>query len=311
MATPGGEARESDVDEAEAVRAIPSPPQRVSPITFPHHDPSLAAPDASQPQEMRDAYRQCLFALRSDVQWLLDALRLQRKIVEQSYPSRYRNHRYASALLLWSRVYGAGVEALRLTAWGAYASTPPLLRASLEWLAAEQAVTGPEQQEYLRWLEDAFQPDAETGATAVGMGAFMAGQQLAGDVEVGAAYRAVAEMARPHFGVSALLSAAESNREKVSLHWGEQAFHLGWAQLLLGWEILVQERQVRLAVGRELFGVEQEDRDQFQMLQRSAVAILANPQRCRAEWVEREGQQRLLLHNFRRQPAGAPKRILL
>ena len=118
MATPAGDARDPDMDRGETTRAVPSPAQRVSPITFPHADPSLAAPDASQPQEVRDAYRQCLFALRSDVQWLLDALRLQRKIVEQSYPSRYRNHPYASALLLWSRVYGAGLEALRLTAWG-------------------------------------------------------------------------------------------------------------------------------------------------------------------------------------------------
>jgi hypothetical protein len=38
---------------------------------------------------------------------------------------------------------------------------------------------------------------------------------------------------------------------------------------------------------------------------------LARADRCRVEVVEREGQSRYLVHNWRRAPGAAPKRILL
>ncbi len=287
------------------------PPQRVSPITFPSQEPALPEPDASQPAAVRDAFRQCLFALRPDVDWLLGALRLQRRIVEASYPSKYRNHRYAAALLLWSRVYSTGLELLRLSAWGSYAACPPLVRASLEWLAAEQAVVGTEFEEFEHWLRSAYTPESDYAAIDVGMGQYMAGQQIAMAEDLGAVYRSAAELARPHFGASALLVAPESNRKKLALHWGDQAFHHGWAQILFGWQIVIQQRQIRFAVGRGLFGVEAEERKRFQQLSRQAETLLAASARCRTEWIAGKTRERLLVHNFRRQPGGAPQRFLL
>ena len=53
-----------------------------------------------------------------------------------------------------------------------------------------------------------------------------------------------------------LVTAAESNRQRVLVHWGDRSFHLGWAQLLTGWLIVLLGRQSRFAIGRGLFAVE-------------------------------------------------------
>ena len=287
------------------------PPQRVSPITVPEEDPTLPAPDASQPALVRDAFREFGFACSLESRWIARSLTLQRQIVRDSTPSRYRNHRYAAALLLWSRIDAAALEVWRLIAWANYAAVPPLMRASLEWLGAEQAVVGSEFAEFEDYLRDFAAHDAEHAASEWGMGQYMAGQQLAMAADLGAVYRAAAELGRPHFGASMLVTASGSNRQRVLVNWGDRSFHLGWAQLLSGWLMVLLGRQTRFAIGRGLFAVDAERRESFQALTREAETLLARADRCRAEWVTRDRRQRLLISGFRRQPSGAPRRILL
>ena len=287
-------------------------PQRVSPITAPEEDPALPAPDASQPTLVRDAFREFGFACGVESRWIARSLTLQRDIVRASQGSRYRNHRYTASLLLWSRIDAVALEVWRMIAWANYAPVPPLMRAALEWLGAEQAIVGSEFEEFEAYLHDFAQHDAAHAAVDLGMGQYMAGQQLAMSAELGDVYRAAAELARPHFGASMLVTAAESNRQRVLVHWGDRSFHLGWAQLLTGWLMVLLGRQSRFAVGRGLFAVEATQRESFQALTREAGAILAAQDRCRAEWVQAEdGGQRLLIHGFRRQPSGAPQRLIL
>ncbi len=287
------------------------PRQRISPITFPSAAPSLVKPGEDEPQQRRDAFRETGFALPLDLRWLQDAFALQRKIVEQSYGSSFRNRRYASALMFWSRVYGGGIDARALTARASYSSALALMRASMEWLGAEQAVVGEEQVEFEDWLRTAWSNDAARRATEIGMGQYMAGQQIAMAPETADAYRAVSELSRSHFGASALLTADSSHDKRFLVNWADEAFHLGWAQLLFGWQITIQNRQCRFAVGSGLFGVEPEDREEYQRLHRQSRSLLEDPRRCRAEWIIDDGRQRLLIDHFRRQPSGAPKRIFL
>ena len=290
----------------------PEPPrQRISPITFPSETPSLTRPRDDEPQIRRDAFRETSFALPLDLRWLSDAFTLQRKVVEQSYGSSFRNRRYASALLFWSRIYSGGLEARALTARASYSATLPLLRGTMEWLGAEQAVVGDEQIEFEDWLREAWSNNAEHHAIEIGMGQYMAGQTIAMAPETADAYRAVSELSRPHFGASALLTADGSHDKRFLVNWADEAFHLGWAQLLLGWQITIQDRQCRFAVGSGLFGVESEDRQEYQRLHRQSQTILQDQRRCRAEWTIDQGRQRLMIDNYRRQPSGAPKRILL
>lgn len=293
-------------------RDPPDPPrQRISPITFPSDTPALVKPGDDEPQARRDAFRETSFALSLDLRWLQDAFSLQRKIVEQSYGSSFRNRRYASALMFWSRVYSGGLDSRALAARASYSAALPLMRASMEWLGAEQAVVGEEQVEFEDWLRGAWSNNAKHHATELGMGQYMAGQQIAMAPDTADAYRAVSELSRPHFGASALLTADGSHNKRFLVNWADEAFHLGWAQLLFGWQITIQDRQCRFAVGSGLFGVESEDRQEYQRLHRQSQTILQDQRRCRGEWIIDAGRQRLLIDNFRRQPSGAPKRLLL
>ena len=290
----------------------PEPPQRVARITVPPQPPALPRPDDAQPKNVRDAFRECTFALAPEIAWLHEALTLQHGIVGASVGRPYRNHRYAAALLLWSRLYVAEVELLRATAWAAYAVCPPLIRSSLEWLAAEQAVVGEEFHEFEAWLAGALAMEREHTALDVGMGQYMAGQEIAMSPDLGPVYRAAAELARPHFGASLVQGAPESNRERIAINWADQAFHFGWAQLLFGWQMLLHDRQLRFAIGRDLFAVEADQRERYHRLAREAETLLAQRDRCRIEWITApNGAHRLLIHNFRRRPGGAPKRLLL
>ena len=108
-----------------------------------------------------------------------------------------------------------------------------------------------------------------------------------------------------------MLTADGSHDKRFLVNWADEAFHLGWAQLLLGWQITIQDRQCRFAVGSGLFGVESDDRQEYQRLHRQSQTILDDQRRCRGQWIIDQGRQRLLIDNFRRQPSGAPKRILL
>ena len=289
----------------------PAPRQRISPISVPVDPPSLAPPSDGEPQAARDAFRETSFTLAGDVRWLLEALELQYAVMQRSGQSRLRNRRFASALLFWSRVYRSGVDLLWLTSRASYGSAPALLRSAFEALGAEQAVVGEEQVEFEDWLRGAWQTNAEHHATEIGMGQYMAGQQIAMSPETGEAYRAVSELARPHFGASALFSAAESHDKRLAVNWADQHFHFGWAQLLLGWQMVLQDRQCRFAIGSGLFEVESGDRAAYQQLHRRGQALLEATARCRARWVVDGGRQRLIIENFRRQPSGAPKRLLL
>ncbi len=298
-----------DAPPSAAGSALPD--KRISPITVPAAPPNLPAPPDTAPQEVRDAYRECLFTLGPDVRWLHAALTLQHQVVTASMPSRYRNRRYAAALLLWSRVYTAGQDLLQAATWGQYGVCPPLTRAALEWLAAEEAVVGEEFSEFEAWLDAALGPHPALGATNLGMGHYLANQGLAGQPMLGPIYRAVSEFSRPHFGVSLLLGAPESNPQKLAVRWADRSFHHGWAQLVLGWQIALQERQTGFAIGSGLFAAEAAQREAYQQLRRQADTLLAQRDRCRASWMDADGRERLLIENFRRQPSGAPRRWLL
>ena len=169
----------TDPGPVEESPPSPKPPQRVAPISAPLEEVVLPKPDEQQPAQIRDAFRECAFALPREIAWLREALSLQHRIAAASTGSRWRNQRYAAALLLWSRVYNAGIELLTATTWANYTVCPPLVRASLEWLGAEQAVVGEEIRDYEAWLAAAFEPEREYAATDVGMGQYLAGQQLA------------------------------------------------------------------------------------------------------------------------------------
>ena len=173
-------------------------------------------------------------------------------------------------------------------------------------------MVGEEFHEFEAWLAGALAMEREHTALDVGMGQYMAGQEIAMSPDLGPVYRAAAELARPHFGASLVQGAPESNRERIAINWADQAFHFGWAQLLFGWQMLLHDRQLRFAIGRDLFAVEADQRERYHRLAREAETLLAQRDRCRIEWITApNGAHRLLIHNFRRRPGGAPEAAAL
>ena len=204
--------------------------------------------------------------------------------------------------MFWSRVYGGGLEARALTARASYSAALPLMRATMEWLGAEQAVVGRSRSSSRTGCGRRGRPMPSSTRRRLAW-AVHGGSADRDGARDGRCLRAVSELSRPHFGASALLTADGSHDKRFLVNWADEAFHLGWAQLLFGWQIVIQDRQCRFAVGSGLFGVESEDRQEYQRLHRQSQTILEDQRRCRGEWILDQGRQRLLIDNFRRQPS--------
>jgi hypothetical protein len=106
--------------------------------------------------------------------------------------------------------------------------------------------------------------------------------------------------------------APESNLQKLSVTFGDQAFHIGWAQLELGWLISLCVVLLEVALERtELLGTGEETASAIEQFGRRAAELLQSSGRCRIDEVADGLDRRFLLSNFRRQSAGAPRRLLL
>lgn len=151
--------------------------------------------------------------------------------------------------------------------------------------------------------------DPAYAALKLGLGRYRAGKALADDDRLGSLYRIVSDLCMTHFGVTLLQVGAESDLEKLSLEFGASAFHLGWAELVLGWLLVLADRQLATAIAAEpVFAISDALRDETAKLAAAIDAALSDVGRCRVEELD---DGRYLIHNFRRRPESAPKRFLL
>jgi hypothetical protein len=289
----------------------PAPAQRVSPLLFPGSWELPERPAAGNAQVL-DAFRQSEFQLRGDLRLLHDGMNLQLRAVAESYPSRFRTHAAASGLMFWSRQFHYQSGAALLLLRGSYVGVPPLVRSACECQAAAAQSSGDELPEVLAFLSESLHPHEELKATDVGRGSYHAGGRLAQLESLSAVYRASSELARPHFGATMLEVAPESNLQKLAVTFADQAFHFGWAQIELGW--LLRLCVITLEwVGerRTLFGTSDETLQTAAAFAGRCETALAAVDRCRIDPITEAGEQRFLISNWRRQPAGAPRRMLL
>jgi hypothetical protein len=264
-------------------------------------------------QTVQDADRQTRFQLGNDLRLLHEGMNLQLRIVHDSHPSKYRTHALAAALMPWSRAYLGIGDGAALVLHGAYASCPPIVRVACECIAASTQLRMEEFPAFEQWLGDALVPDEEHKAVSIGMGQFFAGSTVAADPAFSAVYRAASELSRPHMGAGLLFTAIESNQQRLAVTFGDQSFHFGWAQLILGWLLTLCDVQLRLVLGAsgDVFNLTDELRAAHSGWKSRVDSALSDPRRCTAEGVLVDGDQRWLIHNFRRQASGAPRRYLL
>jgi hypothetical protein len=166
--------------------------------------------------------------------------------------------------------------------------------------------------EHTKWLLATLHPDETVKAFEFELGRYFAGSVIAGDTVLRSVYRPTAELSRPNFGATLLQVGPETNNLRIALGFADASFHLGWAELALGWLLALSMRQARVIIEAEpLFPVTVERRAEYSELQSRVDAALARADRCRIDEIEIEGNRRYLVQNFRRAPAGAPKKILL
>jgi len=287
------------------------PPQRVSPIRPPEEYTLPSRPDGA-PDTVLDAYRQTHFLLGGDLKLFAEAMNLQLRLLKDAYPSRYRTHALAALTGLWSRAYLCLGDAVLLTGRGSYPSALPLIRTTCEFIAAEKALRLSDAEEHDAWLRSTLRPDERHKAFEFDLGRFFSGEQLARDPILGSVYRAASDLARPNFGATLLQVGPESNNVRLAVSFGDTAFHLGWAEVILGWALALAARQARLIIAAEpVFPVSDEVRAAHGELQRRVDEALGRDDRCRIEEVEDDGSRRYLVHSFRRAASAAPKRIIL
>jgi hypothetical protein len=290
---------------------ILDPPQRVSGMRVPDGW-ALPGRPSGLSAAAEDAWRQTGFLLADDLELIEDGLDLQTRLVGAGYTPSARTMRMAAFASLWSRAFLCASDAAGLVRRGGYQSALPLIRQAAEHIAA-QAQLGGELDEFRAWAHRAYARHPESRAEEVGLGHYFAGEAIAEDEHLRLIYRAASDFGRPNFGPTALFVANEASHARYPLNFADEAFHLGWAQLLLGWLLRLGTRQLHFALhARDLFPAPPEVRDRVVAHVRDAEAHLADDTRCTLEeYVDAEGRRRHLLVNFRRMPSDASKRVLL
>jgi hypothetical protein len=289
----------------------PRPTQRVSAVPLPDRYEPPAKPAGASPA-VQDAYRQTSFLLGEDLRLFAEGMELQLRILRDASPSAFRTHPYAALLGLWSRTFSALSDTCLLATRGSYASCPTLVRAACEYVAAQHQLHAGEVEQFLDWLAANLRPNEPHKAFEFGLGRYFAGEVLAADERLRAVYRPASELGRPNFGATLLAAGPESNNQRLALSFADPSFHLGWAELVFGWLLALAERQLAVAVhAKGTFPIHEDTHRAYADFARRVDAALARPDRCRVEEVEEDQSRRYLVHNFRRAPSGAAKRILL
>ncbi len=288
----------------------PTPLIRVSSIPFPN---AYALPDKPKvPGPALEAFRQTGFVLGNDLALFEEGMNLQLKIVGDASSSRFRKHPYAALMGLWSRTFSALADGCALATRGSYGSCAPLVRSACEFIAAQHQLHTAEMELFIEWLATNFTPDVEHKAFEFGLGRYFAGETLAEDAKLRRVYRPASELARPSFGATTLLIGPESNNRRLALSFADNTFHIGWAELTLGWLLALCERQLAVAVhAKGTFAIHDDTHDAYRVFAERVERTLSRSDRCSVEEIEEGQYKRYLAHNVRRAAGSDPKKILL
>jgi len=291
---------------------LPAPGQRVSAIPLPDRYTLPGKPDDAASPSAADAYRQTQFVLGNDLRLFAEGMELQLTVLRDSSQSRYRTPVYAAVVGAWSRAYAALADACLLVTRASYASVPNLVRSACELIAAEHQVRDQETGEFIAWMLGHLKPDDDRKAFDVGLGHYFAGTTLAADDLLRAVYRASSDLGRPNFGATLLQAGPESNNLRLAYAFADSAFHVGWAEIELGWLLRLCERQLAVAVHMDgTLNITPETHAAYADYRARVQSTLDAASRARLEEIDDDGFKRWLVHNFRRQPSAAPKKILL
>ena len=293
---------------------LPTPGQRVSGIDFPQEYRLPGKPDDRRRRPSQDAYRQTQFVLGEDLRLFAEGMDLQLRILNDSSHSRYRTHVYAAVVGTWSRAYSALADACLLVTRGSYASVPNLVRSACELIAAEHQVQARGDGRVHRLdARRTCKPDEEHKAFDVGLGHYFAGSTLAADELLRSVYRAASDLGRPNFGATLLRGRAGVEQRAARLHASptRRSTSAGprssWAGCCAS---ASASSPSPCTCPTSSTSRPRRTPPYADYAPARAGRRFDNPNRARIEEVEEDGFKRWLVHNFRRQPSGAPKKML-
>lgn len=280
-------------------------PPRISPAGTRAAKPPVEASGSA------DAYRQTTFVLGGEVETVLDGLNLEGAVAEASSGAKFRSQKMVAALGLWSRGWLSRLEALHALEWGNYVAAIALVRAAADYQASSLYVLRTGAAEWAEWLEGGgigLAPDQH--ATEFRLHAFRAAEVLAAHDILGPVYRTTMDLSLSHFGSTLLVAGNESAADRVLMTFGDRDFHVGLAELNAGWLAQLGMAQLDAVVEFEgVFAIP--DKRRIESWRTQASKLVEGRHRCRIETIQREGEKRYLVHNWRREPRSAPKRLLL
>ena len=254
---------------------------------------------------MLDTHRQTGFLLRDEMATFERAMNLQLRIVAEN--AKMSGPSSAATFTLWSRLFGHLADICEVMSRGSYASCMPLARMAVETIAIEKALVRDGFGFYEEWFAHAVSQDKANAALVIDRGNAKAASVLIADERLGLLYRLLMELSMPHFGSSLLLAAPDTSLQKAPLAFADGAFHLGWAELVTGWLLLLAGEQLGVVRDADIFSLSESLVGEVESVQRDVQTALGNGRRC---YVEDAGG-RFVFHNFRRAASGQPKRVAL
>jgi len=277
---------------------------KVALTAFPDRYALPTRPSTAQPP-VQDAFRQTQFLLSADLELFEKVMNLQLQIGAAN--ARLRSPEAGALFAFWSRAFSHISDACTMMSLGSYSSCAPLLRTACDCIASQRSLLDGGFGEYESWLENAIAQDREHAAIAFDLGRFRAGSALAEDERLGSTYRLLTDLSMPHFGTTALQVAPDSNLQRLAISFSDSSFHLGWAELIAGWLLMLADVQLTTVVSSGVFAVDHATLAVYQTYSRETAGALASRRRC---YIEEVGG-RFLIHNYRRTASGSPKRVLL
>ena len=311
MTGPGDAHGSNGHDPHDPSLPIAASPQRVSGMRVPEGW-TLPGKPADLDDVAEDAWRQTTFTCGEELRLVAANLDLQARLAGTGYTATARTMTMAGYASLWSRAFSATSDAVGVARRGSYQSALPLLRQAVEFIGGERGLDA-EMDEWRRWTHEAYGRFEPARATEIGLGHYFAGEAIATEQHLRAIYRATSDLGRPNFGPTALFVANEATHERYPLNFADHAYHLGWAQLLLGWALRLGVVQLHTSMHlAQHFPAQPDLRAEVVAHVREAEALLDDADRCHLdEWTGLDGRARHLLAQFRRRPGDAPHRVLL
>lgn len=280
-------------------------PPRVFPAATRAAKPPMGAEGAA------DAYRQLGFVLGADVELVLRGLALESAVVSASSGAKFRSQAMVAVVAQWSRSWLTRLQALHAVDWGNYTAALPLIRAAVDYSAASIAMLQ-DPSEWEEWIAgDAVTAAHGDHATSIDMHGFRSAETLAANSSLGLIYRAATDLSLPHFGSTILVTAADSSPERTMLTFGDRDFHFAMAELCLGWLTEISSQHLSAVTHQPANALAMPAPGEVEEFVAAAARATSRPDRCHIEVVERDGQARYLVHNWRRAPGAAAKKLLL